>query len=248
MGNWQDFFKYYSSGNSNSGVKNFSVIHLGWLVVAIIATSVCITTYKKLSIKNKQAIMKFSALSLIIIYMQRSLWAASSGHFKVDSMLPFHLCGAMVFVEFYAVFTNSKLMKEFVYCAGLPGASVALITPELNGYPLFSFQYQAFILSHLVLVLIPLFWVFGDDFKPDRKYMVKAYVILCIMALVDGFINRILHSNYMFVSKAPVNTPFYLIEKQFGHIGYIAFLLIAVYLIMSLMYLPWQNKPKNELL
>jgi hypothetical integral membrane protein (TIGR02206 family) len=241
LGVLRHFFNYYSGNKVENGVKNYSLLHFGWLSITLVFMIAIIYIYHNLNNSNKEKMIYISAALLVILYFIKVGWAISIGRFKADSMLPFHLCGIMVFIEFFAVFSNYKILKEFAYAAGLPGAVVAFLTPELNGYPLISFQYLSYIFSHFILIIIPLFWVFGNMFKPNKKYIRKIYGLMCVLALIDAIINKILNSNYMFISKAPLNTPLVFIEKSFGYKGYVVFLMICAYITLKLMYMPWKS-------
>jgi hypothetical integral membrane protein (TIGR02206 family) len=249
MGILGHFFYYYSGGKAENGVKNYSLLHFGWLSIALVILIVAVYVYNNISALKKNKIIKLSAILLVSLYFVRVFWAVSIGRFRVDSMLPLHLCGMMVFVDFFAVFTDYVFLKEFAYAAGLPGAVIAFLTPELNGYPLISFQYQNYIFSHLLLIIIPLFWVLGNGFKPSKKYKSKIFSLMCAIAIFDGFVNKVLNSNYMFVSKAPLNTPLIYVEKWFGYKGYVGVLVIFAFVTLNLMYLPWKidtNKDGRE--
>lgn len=246
IGILKQFFKYYSGSKSDDGVQNFSFMHFGWLSITIIIMFAMVYIYSKINDKNKKKVINVFAITLVIQYFVKVIWATMLGRFKADSMLPFHLCGIMVFVEFFAVFSNYQLLKEFAYSAGLPGAFIALLAPELNGYPLLSFQYQIYIIAHAILMIIPLFLVFGNGFKPNKKYLLKVYSLLCIIAAFDAIINKFLNSNYMFISKAPLNTPFVFVEKCFGYKGYVGFLLIGAFAALNLMYIPWILNSKKH--
>lgn len=224
------------------GVENFSLLHFGWIMFTMLLMFVVITNYKRKSLQQKDKLVRRAAILLLVLYIFRVIWALSIGKFSADSMLPFHLCALMVFVDFIAVFWNIKFLKEFGYCAGLPGALIAFLTPDINGFPLFSIQYQVYIYDHFFLILIPLLWVMGDGYRPDKAYGNKVFGSMAVLAIMDGFINKMLHSNYMFVSKAPPHTPFVIIQNNLGYAGYITFLVIGAYVAIKLMYMPWEYK------
>lgn len=241
MGRISGFFNYYSTKSISGGVKNFSLMHISWMAFTMLLMAVIIFVYKRVSLEKRNKLIKLSAILLLILYIFRVVWALLIGKFSADSMLPFHLCALMVIIDFIAVFCDVRLLKEFGYCAGLPGALIAYLTPDINGFPLLSIQYQVYIFDHFFLMLIPLLWIFGDRYKPDRSYGKKIFTIMGILAIVDGFVNHKLHSNYMFVSKAPVNTPFVVIQNHFGYIGYLIFLVVGVAIAIRLMYTPWKT-------
>jgi hypothetical integral membrane protein (TIGR02206 family) len=242
------FFYYYSATTVKDGVKNFSTTHLTWLSLTIIFIIGSTIIYKNLNTSSKATILKNCGILVIVLYFIRVLWAMLIGKFSPNSMLPFHLCGIMIFIEFLAVFTDKRFFKELSYCAGMPGAALALFTPELGGYPLFCFQYQVFIVSHVLLIIIPLYMIVGNDFVPNKQYVKRVFSFLCILAAIDAVINSFLHGNYMFISKAPANTPFIIVQQKFGYSGYVIFLVASAYFVLNIMYIPWKNTFKKKML
>jgi hypothetical integral membrane protein (TIGR02206 family) len=242
-----DFFTYYSESSKSIGVKIFSLEHFEWLLVTFGIMFLILLFYKRSTLENKKKWLKLSAAMLLFLYFFRLVWSLSIGKFSPDSMLPFHLCALMVGVQFVGVFYDNKLLREFAYCAGLPGALMAFLTPDINGLPLFSLQYQVFIYDHAFLILIPLMWILGGFYIPDKRYSRRVFGIMLCLALVDGVINKTLHSNYMFVSKAPLNTPFVYIQDNYGYRGYLAFLILSARIAIELMYLPWRIKSANRI-
>lgn len=240
------FFKYYSTGNlgksSGSVTSIFSLQHFEWMVFTIVLMVFVIILYRKMKQNSRFRLIRSCAILVMALYLFRVIWAVSIGKFSPDSMLPFHLCALMVLIDFAAVFSDSKPLKEFGYAVGLPGAFMAYLTPDINGFPLFSLQYQVYIFDHFFLMLIPLLWIFGDGLKLDFKARGKVTWALAGLAIVDWFINLYFHSNYMFVSKAPVNTPFVLVQKHVGYFGYLVLLVGGAFLAIQLMYLPWKKK------
>lgn len=246
MGVLKDFFYYYSANTIKDGVKNFSSLHIMWLSITIIFIVGSTILYKKLSEAAKRNILRTSAVLMVVLYFIRVLWATSIGKFSPNSMLPFHLCGIMMFMEFIAVFTKKEFFMELSYCAGLPGAALALFTPELSGYPLLSFQYQIFIVSHVLLMIIPLYMLVDKKLRLNGDYVIKIFSFLCVLAGIDAVINNHLHGNYMFISKAPENTPFVVVEQSFGYLGYVVFLVVSAFVVVNLMYLPWKLISKKR--
>lgn len=247
MDKFSSFFKYYYNIKGTGGVENYSIQHLIWFTTALAIIVLTVYIYRILSLKIKRKVICTFAIASVAIYFFKVFWALSIGKFRPDSMLPFHLCGIMVFIEFVAVMNNNTLFKEIAYTAGLPGAFIALLTPDINGYPFFSFQFQVYIISHMILMTIPLLLVYGDEYRPNREYLTRVYGFLCTLAAFDGVVNKLLNSNYLFVSKAPSGTPFIYIEKLFGYWGYLSFLIIGSFLALNLMYLLYDSKIKKVL-
>lgn len=195
--------------------------------------------YARLSNAAKPKVMKALAVAVLGLEAARTVWAVSVGHYPLDRMLPLHLCGVMVFIEFFAVFTGKRFLKEFGYCSGLPGALMALVTPEPSGYPLVSFQHLQSLLVHALLVLIPVLWMAGDGFRPDIRNLPKCFTLLLGLTGVNAVVNTVLHSNYMFICRAPEKTPLAVFDAWVGHPWYVGLVLVCIVIVWTLMYAPW---------
>lgn len=239
MDRFRYFYAYDYDIPPGLGVQNFSATHLKWLSITLVVLGVAVAAYTRMSETAKRKATRACVIALVVLEAARTVWALSIGHYVLSRMLPIHLCGIMIGVEFIGAFSGKRFFKEFAYCAGMPGALMALVTPEPSGYPLLSFQYLLSIVSHSLLVLVPLLWLVGDGFKPHFRSIPKSFAFLCGLAGFDALINTVLHSNYMFISKAPADTPIELFDKWVGHPGYVGLLLICVLIVWTLMYLPW---------
>jgi len=237
--NFKYFFHYDSDIPKGLEVKNFSPTHLTWLTVTLILMVMAIFFYRKLDVAKRRKVLRFCAVSIVMLEVLRTIWAVSIGHYDIARMLPLHLCGIMIFIEFFAVFSNHRLFKEFTYCTGLPGAFMALVTPEPSGYPFLSFQYLQSICIHFLIALVPLLMVFGDGFRPNIKYLPKCFLLLSSFTVFNAVVNTFLGSNYMFICEAPAQTPIELFDIWVGHPWYVGVLLLVVLLFWTLLYLPW---------
>lgn len=246
MGKVKDFFRFYSQSPNGSVGRYVGVTHLQWLSVTIILIILFVFIYSKQKKHIKISIMRINAYTLLCTEIFRTIWAVSIHHYKLDSMLPLHLCGIMIFVEFFAVVYNNKLLMEFSYYCGLPGAVIGLLTPELNGYVFFSFQNLNYILRHGLLVLIPLLWIFGNGLRPSKIGGRKAFLMLSLLALVDAIVNALLKGNYLFISKVPQNSFLQSAFRNRGYLSYILFVIVGVIIIIYLLYLPWKFSYKYK--
>ena len=241
------FFTYEDDIPNGLDVKIFSPQHIAFVVISFITIVVLINIYRKINVEKKKILIRSCAVIIVLLEAIRDLWAASIGHFTLTGMLPLHLCGVMIFIEFFAVFKNKTILKEFAYCTGIPGAFMAVATPASGKYPVLNIQYLQTITIHTFLMLIPLLWITGDGFKPNIKNLPKCFIILCAIALVDAGANFALGSNYLYINGAPDNTPLKTFENIAGNPGYIAITACILIIVWILMYLPWEiSRFKNR--
>ncbi len=242
----QYFFTYDSEIPAGLAVKNFSPTHLKWLAVTFLLIVLAVLLFRRQNASVRKKLLRGTALSIVALELVRTVWLLIVGHYELYRHLPLHLCGVMILVEFLAVYTNKRFFKEFAYAAGLPGAAMALLTPEPSGYPLWNIQYLQSIFIHALLVLVPLFLIAGDGFRPSLRMLPLNFAALMGLAALCFGINFLLNSNYMFVRFAPTDTPIALFDQWVGWPGYIGLLLTLVFAFWLLMYLPWEISARRK--
>ena len=242
----QYFFTYDSEIPAGLAVKNFSPTHLKWLAVAFLLIVLAVLLFRRQNASVRKKLLRGTALSIVALELVRTVWLLIVGHYELYRHLPLHLCGVMILVEFLAVYTNKRFFKEFAYAAGLPGAAMALLTPEPSGYPLLNIQYLQSIFIHALLVLVPLFLIAGDGFRPSLRMLPLNFAALTGLAALCFGINILLNSNYMFVRFAPSDTPIALFDQWVGWPGYIGLMLTLVFAFWLLMYLPWEISARRK--
>lgn len=168
----------------------------------------------------------------------RDGWLLASGRFDPAYMLPFHLCGVMLFVEFWAVLRRGPLALELCYCAGLPGALGALLTPGETSYPFWNLMYWQFIFAHAMLFLTPVLLLCGG-FRPHPKRLPACFTALLGFALAAAAANAAFGGNYMFLRAAPPGSALELLAHLTG--GYYQIGMAAMVLLFwAGLYLPWK--------
>jgi hypothetical integral membrane protein (TIGR02206 family) len=242
----QYFFTYDSEIPAGLAVKNFSSTHYAWLAVTFLLIVLAVLFYRRKSAQVRKKLLRGAALSIVALELVRTAWLLIVGHYELYRHLPLHLCGVMILVEFLAVFTEKRFFKEFAYAAGLPGAAMALLTPEPSGYPLLNIQYLQSILIHALLVLVPLLLIIGENFRPSLRMLPWNFAALTGLAAFCFGVNFLLNSNYMFVRLAPSDTPIALFDQWVGWPGYIGLMLVLVFVFWLFMYLPWEISARRK--
>jgi hypothetical integral membrane protein (TIGR02206 family) len=131
------------------------------------------------------------------------LWNASVGQWNAQTMLPLHVCSALVWLGGVMLVTRSYAIYEFAYFMGIAGALQALLTPDLGiyGFPHYRF-FQTFI-SHGLIVTSAIYMTTVEGFRPTWKSFGRIIVGMNIYLVIVFFINQAIGSNYMFVAHKP---------------------------------------------
>ena len=131
-------------------------------------------------------------------------WAFRYSHegFRFPANLPLQLCDATVWAAVLALLTLAPEIVEFAYFAGLAGAGMALLTPNLWApWPEYPAIY--FFLAHGGIVIGVAVLVYGRIAPLRNGAVWRAFGMLLAYAAVVGTFNAIFKTNYMFLREKP---------------------------------------------
>jgi hypothetical integral membrane protein (TIGR02206 family) len=138
-----------------------------------------------------------------IIVNELVWWAYRYSHEGLHAWnLPFQLCDASLWMSALACLTLARPLVEFAYFAGIAGAGMALLTPDLwSPWPSYPAIY--FFLAHGGIVLAVSILVFGR-ISPLRDGAVwRAFGLLLAFSAVAGALNALLATNFMYLCRKP---------------------------------------------
>jgi len=118
--------------------------------------------------------------------------------------LPLQLCDAAVWLAAMACLTALPAVVEFSWFAGLAGAGMALLTPDLIS-PWPSYPAIYFFVAHGGIVISMAALVPGGRRKFRRSAVWRSFVWLLIYAAVVGLVDFASGSNYMFLLHKPAS-------------------------------------------
>ena len=178
-------------------MRTFSVAHLIWIIaVALLASVVPSLCRRKL------------VSPVILRYTLGGILAANElirnlhDGFHFPNNLPIHLSTVLTWAAVIACFTLAPLAVEFTYFAGLVGAGMALLTPDLHSAPA-SYATTRYFISHGGIIVAATTLVFGKITRLERGALWRANGLVLIYAVFLGIFNRIFQVNYMYLSRKP---------------------------------------------
>jgi len=130
-------------------------------------------------------------------------WTFRYAHESVRlSNLPLQLCDVTLWATVVACLAPIRIVVEFAYFAGLAGAGMALLTPDLwSPWPSYPAIY--FFIAHGGIVIGVALLVFGRICPVRRAAMWRAYGLLAAYTAVIGAFNAIFGTNYMYLCRKP---------------------------------------------
>ena len=216
------------------GFKLYDTTHLLWLCFFVLLCTICLIVYKKLNTKNRNIMRICMASIVFILETAKNCVAFAVGDFHIGHM-PFHLCGINVLLITFCIFKRSKTVENFLYYIGIPGAMLALLTPDWTNMPCLNYFHIHSFVIHMSLVLYPFVLVASGDLKPDLKSMPKCILLLIGFAIPALILNIIFDTNFMFLMDTAGIGFLQMFKDIFGaHQWAFPILLPIIMLIMSL--------------
>jgi hypothetical integral membrane protein (TIGR02206 family) len=118
--------------------------------------------------------------------------------------LPLQLCDVTLWTSALACLTLSPALVELAYFAGLAGAGMALLTPDLWS-PCPSYPAIYFFVAHGAIVAACAVLVFGRIAPLRRGAPWRAFGLLLGYAALIGAFNQVFGTNYMYLCFKPKN-------------------------------------------
>jgi hypothetical integral membrane protein (TIGR02206 family) len=173
--------------------------HVAWLtgiaVVAVLLARVCRQhpTY--------QRAIRF-LLGAALAGEELFRYAHDGIHFP--NKVPLHLCTVALWMAVVACFTLAPLSVEFAYFVGLPGSTLALLTPDLRA-AWNSYDSIRYFFEHGCLVITIVVLVFGKIAPIRTGAAFRAHNMWFVYGVSLLIFNRVFGTNYLYLSHKPVN-------------------------------------------
>ena len=156
-------------------------------------------------------------------------WAFRYSHEGVHAPnLPLQLCDLTVWLSVAACLTARPAIAEFAYFAGMAGAGMALLTPDLwSPWPTYPAIY--FFAAHGGIVTAVALMAFGGIVRFRRGAVWRSFGWLVAYAGAVGAFNAIFGSNYMYLCRKPASAtlldklgpwPWYLLPAAAAGLGF----------------------------
>jgi len=210
------------------------------VLVSIVFLNIYLLRYRTKNEENRRKVRWTMAIVLWINEVGWQLWNASIGQWNLQTMLPFHVCSALVWLGGVMLVSKNYRIYEFTYFMGIAGALQALLTPDLGiyGFPHYRF-FQTFV-SHGLIVTSAIYMTTIEGFRPTGKSLGRVFIGMNIYLLVIFFVNQAIGSNYMYVAHKPETAS--LLDVMPAWPWYIIWLEVIGLLNCLLLYIPFMIK------
>ena len=176
----------------------FGAWHLG--ILGAIAVAVCLVT---IGMRRWPRTVRWSIAA--VMAAGESYWyyyRLSVEGFRFPEGLPLQLCDLTVWLTVFTLIALHQAIFEFTFFAGLSGAAVALIWPDLWA-PLCSYPSIYFFAAHGLIVASMIALAWSGALRPKPGCILRSMVVLNVYTAFVGLFNTWYHTNYMYLCEKP---------------------------------------------
>jgi hypothetical integral membrane protein (TIGR02206 family) len=222
----------------------FSVSHLCSLLVFFALLALLHVLRGKLRAPFADQVTRWSLAGVLALSeVSFHWWHLATNTWSLHESLPLQLCSVTLILSVFMLMTSSFRLFEVTFFAGIAGAGIALVTPELF-YPFPHFRFFHFFVAHEGIVLACLYMSWVKGYRPTFSSVWKTMISLNVLLLIALGVNRWTGGNYLFVSHKPEQPG--LMDFLGPHPWYILSLEGVAFLFFSLLYLPFWVKKRRK--
>jgi hypothetical integral membrane protein (TIGR02206 family) len=224
---------------ADQGFTLYGPEHLVTLMVLLFLSLLVLWWFKRQSKALQNQVLRAMSVAMIIMELLKDFILGVIGAFSIG-YLPLHLCSiAMFLCLYYAFHPESDRCGQLLYSVCLPGALCALLFPDWTRFPLWHFQSLHSFLYHAMLVQFSLFPLVSGRIRPGLRQVPRSFGFLVLVAVPVGFLNHLLGTNYMFLSRPSKGSPLEFLSVLPGTFGYLLGYGLLVLGVLFLMELPF---------
>lgn len=216
-----------------SGFQLFAAAHLVALA-ALGALGLSAVVMARAGAQRTRRTLRLTlACSLASCHVIENVVALAQGWYKIQ-MLPLEMCDLAALFGVYGLLTRDERVVGPAWFFALSGTLPALITPELNvTFP--HFRFVIYFLEHGLTVITSLVLVLGLGVVPRAGAWLRAFLIINAFGLLNGLLNAILGTNFMYLSHKPASpTPFDWFGPWPFYLFVLELLVIALFRLLQL--------------
>jgi hypothetical integral membrane protein (TIGR02206 family) len=216
------------------GFELFGGAHLAALACVAVFAGACVVLARRLGHPNRRRLRLALGSALLLGVLAEWAGAAVQGWLTLADVGPLQLCDYTLVLAALTLLTLDRRTNEPLYFFALTGTLPALITPELSA-PFPAFRFSIYFVLHGLGLAAALTSTFGLRLVPGRGAWLRAFLWLNVAAATSGLANRLLGTNFMYLSAKPSGpTPFDWLGPWPWYVLALEFVSLGLFLVLDL--------------
>lgn len=201
---------------SGLGFSLYGLSHLLCLSCVIVICIAGVLLYRRLSPNGKHRLLCILGWSMAGLELCKDVFLLVTGQFRLG-YLPLDLCGMSIFLEIAAVYIPKPHLTELIYSLSMPGAVLALLFPNWNSLPIWSYMSLHSFTLHTLLLLIPVLMLVSRTIRPSIRRLPFCFTCIAAMSVPVALVNRCFGTNFFFLARPSKGSPLVWFEQVFGN-------------------------------
>jgi hypothetical integral membrane protein (TIGR02206 family) len=184
-------------------------------------------------------------LALVLLGVEVGWFFALHFHYRVGWKwaLPLQLCDAAILLTVVLIFTLHQRVLDVVYYWGLTGVPLAMLMPDVPD-PFPDPYTIVFFFLHGLVVAVLFYLLWSGTMRPSPNSMLRSFVSLNVLMLVNLGVNTLLGTNYMYLMQKPAQA------SLLDHFGpWPVYILVSEGVALALFWLlswPYRKHPGQQ--
>ena len=233
------FWETVESIEPGFGWKLFSVGHILWLALGALACAGIAVMYAFLPEKGRRASRITIAVLLITNIVVHQIFFIVTKQWRLDH-LPLHMCyfGAFIIMAHAFARKHHDTLAALTYAISLPGAILALLTPNWSVLPFWNFSGISSFLYHLLLIVYPVMLIAGG-YRPQFRHLRPALPFIAGTAVAIFILNKAIGTDFLFINGGKTVGWLRAMTTIFGIYGYLWIFPVIMTLLWTIQFLPF---------
>lgn len=227
---------FFGPGDPANPFVIFGGAHLFSLAVLAALGHAAIHLGRSGSEGTRRRIKRGMVALLLVTFVEGHFWHVLHGLWVVEERLPLHMCGAMVWVSIYGLWTDRPWTRPLMYYLGIAGAIQGVLQPD-SPYGLPHVRFVSTMLTHTTLVVAGLWVVLVEKYAPSLRSTWRTFALVHVYAAVIFVFNLLVGSNYLYIVEKPESASLMDIFPEWP--WYLLILEGLLLVIVAGMYLPF---------
>ena len=214
--------------NSDFVISPYSFQNIVFIMIAIISITLILLFAQKIKkLKYEKQIKVSFAILLIILEVSYHIHNVINGVVSV----PLHISSFSMILSVIILLTDNEKIFNVLFFFGVLGAIAAFVMPDMLHYTYYHFRFYNFVLIHIGILIVPLYYYKAYNYKVKLKSMYKIYLFLLVIAPFIMLSNFVLEKNYMFIGVKPDIIAAYLPEWPYFILVYLLIILVLFHIL-----------------
>ena len=234
-----EFWQSAAAADPGLGWELFSPVHFIWLAICAALTTAAAFTYRMCGGKGRKIFRLVIAVLLLVNLVSDQIFLIVTEQWTLFN-LPLHMCcfGSYVIMAHAFMPKDNKTLAGLVYALALPGAILAMLTPNWSNLPVVNFAAFQSWFFHIMMIMYAVMLLAGG-YVPSFVHIRKAIIPMLLVITALFVLNKLIDTDFLFMNGGKSVIWVSMLAQTLGIYGYLFIFPTIMALLWTAMFLPF---------